>query len=128
MSVQATQMTCAICDKQVTLEIARQDWWLCTICGSYVCPQCYIIFRESGQDFCPGTIVRGVEQHLPHFTRFLAPRANASPNAGEQPTVAILGDVRRRTPLPRGGRVIILGDADPERNNESQATGNDHDS
>lgn len=128
MSVHATQMTCAICDSQVTLRIARRDWWLCTTCGSFVCPRCYVIFRESGQEFCPGTIVRGVEQHPPHFTRFLARRTTSTPPVEERSTVVILGDVRRRTQPPLGGRVIILEDIDPEIKTNDQSTGDDDDS
>jgi hypothetical protein len=128
MSTQATQMTCAICDIQVALRVARRDWWLCTICGSFVCPRCYTIFQESGQEFCPGTIVRGVEQHSPHFTRFLAPQTAATQSAEEESTVILLGDVRRRTSPPLGGRVIILEDVEPENKNSNQSTGNEDDS
>lgn len=125
MSVHATQMTCAVCDNQVALRVARRDWWLCTTCGSFVCPRCYGIFRESGQEFCPGTIVRGVEQHPPHFTRFLSPRTTTTPPVEDQSTVVILEDVRRRTPPPKGGRVIILDDVEPERNNDDHSAGED---
>ncbi|MFX1562816.1 MAG: hypothetical protein ACFFDP_05875 [Promethearchaeota archaeon] len=128
MSVQATQMTCAICDSQVALRIARREWWLCTTCGSFVCPRCYIIFQESGQEFCPGTIVRGVEPHPPHFTRFLARRTAATHPVEERSTVVILEDVRRRTPPPLGGRVIILDDSESEINNNDNPTGDNDDS
>jgi hypothetical protein len=107
----ATQMKCAICDEQVSLEIARQEWWICTICSSYVCPRCYSLFRESPQDTCPGTISRAIEAHTPHFTRFLGRRRINNQSQTEQRTsVVILGDVPRnqRPPRPRRGKVIIL--------------------
>ncbi|MFX1474765.1 MAG: hypothetical protein ACFFCO_04700 [Promethearchaeota archaeon] len=118
----AAQVKCAVCDDAVSLEAARQDWWICTSCGSYLCPRCYTLFTRSGDDICPGTIVRGAEPHPPHLTRFLAPRTNPEPptHQGES-SVVILEDIPRRPPPRTGGRVIILGDREPkEEEHETQ--------
>lgn len=121
MSVHHTaQVKCAICDETVSLESARQDWWICTSCGSYMCPRCYTLFTRSGDEICPGTIVRGAEPHPPHLTRFLAPRANPEPSRQDgNSSVVILDDAPRRpTPKP-GGRVIFLEDKEPEEDRET---------
>jgi hypothetical protein len=105
----ASQMKCLACANQVSLDEARREWWICTTCGSYMCPNCRSIFLETGQRTCPGTIVRGVEPHSPHFTRFLGPRGNSEDAQHElHSTVVILGDVPRNQPQSLGGRVIIL--------------------
>lgn len=134
MSVHGTsQIKCAICALQAPLQQANQDWWLCTTCGSYVCPDCYALFHSSEQGNCPGSIVRGTEIHPPHFTRFLSPRQeDTPPQETERSTVVILGDVRRearqQTPPPPGGRVIILDDEeDQEAESEERIGSEDED-
>jgi hypothetical protein len=117
----AAQVKCAICDETVTLEVARQDWWICTSCGSYLCPRCHTLFTRSGDEICPGTIVRGAEPHPPHLTRFLAPRTNPEPLTDQEgSSVVILDDIPRRPTPKTGGRVIILGDREPEEERETQ--------
>lgn len=122
MSVRgAAQVKCAICDDSGSLEVAHQDWWICTSCGSYLCPRCHTLFTRSGDEICPGTIVRGAEPHPPHLTRFLSPRTNPEQEHQGGSSVRILEDVPHR-PIPKpGGRVVILGDVEPgEEERETQ--------
>ncbi|MFW9985322.1 MAG: hypothetical protein ACFFDJ_02025 [Candidatus Odinarchaeota archaeon] len=114
----ASQMKCVACDAQVPLDEARRIWWICTTCGSYMCPNCRAIFLESGNGTCPGTIVRGVEPHPPHFTQFLDPRLTNDEILGEEDSsIVILGDVPRQGhPKKKGGKVIILQDKEREPN------------
>lgn len=125
----ASQMRCAACATQVSLENARSRWWICTICGSYICPSCRAIFLESGQGTCPGAIVRGGEAHSPHFTRFLGPRLDLESQPTEiQTSVRILGDVPRRSPQPLGGKVVILPEEEGiESRSEADQEGRDND-
>jgi hypothetical protein len=108
-------MKCVACANQVSLDKARREWWICTTCGSYMCPNCRLLFLETSQGACPGTIVRGVESHPPHFTRFLGPRVEPEETQPEpRSTVVILRDVRRNQSGSPCGRVIILDeDEDP---------------
>ncbi len=126
----AAQIKCAICDEQVSLEVARQEWWICTICSSYVCPRCYSLFRHSPQDTCPGTISRVIEVHTPHFTRFLGRRRIEQQSQPEQrTTVVMLGDVPRnkRQPKPQRGKVIILEEESSESDSNSHQGDDDAD-
>ncbi|MFX1319099.1 MAG: hypothetical protein ACFE9D_04485 [Promethearchaeota archaeon] len=125
----ASQMRCAACATQVSLENARSQWWICTVCGSYVCPSCRALFLESGQDTCPGAIVRGSEAHSPHFTRFLGPRLESESQPAEtRRPVRILGDVSRHSPQPPGGKVVILSDEEGiESSSEADQVGRDND-
>lgn len=104
-------MKCIACDAQVSLEEARSQWWICTTCGSYICPSCRALFLETSNNTCPGTIVRGVEAHPPHFTRFLGLRSNINESDTNEPSkVVLLDDVRRSARQSTGGRVAILED------------------
>ena len=106
-------MKCVACDSQTSLEEARSQWWICTICGSYICPSCRALFLETGQNTCPGAIVRGGEAHSPHFTRFLGPRdlgEEPEPESGSPSTVRILGDALKSHPQQSGGKVVILSE------------------
>jgi hypothetical protein len=89
-----------------------------------VCPTCRSLFLETGQGTCPGTIVRGVESHSPHFTRFLEPREELE-DASTEPhsTVVILGDVRRNQHSSPGGRVIILDDEEDQDDTDNDSPG-----
>jgi hypothetical protein len=106
----ASHIKCIACDAQVSVDEARRTWWICTTCGSYMCPNCRAIFLESGDGICPGTIVRGVEPHSPHFTKFLGPRPSSDEPVGEEgPGIVILGNVpRTKRSQSRGGKVIML--------------------
>jgi hypothetical protein len=120
-------MKCAACDSLTSLQEARSQWWICTICGSYICPSCRALFLETGQDICPGAIVRGSEPHSPHFTRFLGPREPVEDTKPEPPsTVTILGDVLQSRPEQPGGKVIILPDEErPESETNADHEGRD---
>ena len=116
----ASHMKCVACDAQASVTEARSQWWICTTCGSYICPSCRALYLETSQGTCPGTIARGVEDHPPHFTRFLGPppdREEAESNA--QSTVVLLGNVRRRTAPSTRGRVLILDDDNTESYSET---------
>jgi len=116
----AAHMKCVACDSHASVTEARNEWWICTTCGSYMCPSCRALYLETSQDTCPGTIVRGVESHPPHFTRFLGPRREAEePWTITHSTVVLLEDVRRPQLPSTKGRVIILEDEDAEQNNET---------
>ena len=120
-------MKCVACDSQTSLEEARSQWWICTVCGSYICPSCRALFLETGQSICPGAIVRGGEPHSPHFTRFLGPREQVD-DAEPEPssTVRILGDVPRSRPQQSVGKVVILSDAErPESESNADYEGRD---
>lgn len=125
----ASQMKCAACDSLTSLQEARSHWWICTICGSYICPSCRALFLETGQGTCPGAIVRGGEPHSPHFTRFLGPREPVEDPEPEPPsTVTILSDVPRSRPQQSGGKVVILPDKDrPESESNAVHEGRDDD-
>lgn len=120
----ASHMKCIACANQVSLDEARREWWICTTCGSYMCPNCRSLFLETGQGTCPGTIVRGVESHPPHFTRFLGPREEPEVVPPEsRSTVVILEDVRRNQSHSPGGRVIILDDDEPQDETDEETQG-----
>ena len=124
----AAQVKCVICDDTVSLENARQDWWICTSCGSYMCPRCHTLFTQSGDEICPGTIVRGVEPHPPHLSRFLAPRPNPEPSRPNgSSSVVILNDVPRRPRSQSGGRVIFLEDREPTEEEQETTSPEDED-
>lgn len=107
----AAHMKCVACDSQTSLEEARSQWWICTICGSYICPPCRALFLETGQNICPSAIVRGGEPHSPHFTRFLGPRDQVEEPDPESPsTIRILDDVPKPRSPQSGGKVVILPD------------------
>ena len=113
-------MKCVACDTQASVIEARSQWWICTTCGSYICPSCRALFLETSQGTCPGTIARGVDAHPPHFTRFLGPRRDTEePESNARSTVVLLGDVRRRSAPSPSGRVIILDDDDTESHSET---------
>ena len=114
----ASHMKCVTCDTLASVTEARSQWWICTTCGSYMCPSCRALYLESNEGTCPGTIVRGVETHPPHFTRFLGPRSEAEPpETATRPTVVLLEDVGRSQPASTKGRVIILEEKDAAQNN-----------
>jgi len=117
----ASHIKCVACDLEVPLLEARSQWWICTTCGSYICPSCHALYLETSQRICPGTIVRGVEAHQPHFTRFLLPRHEAELN--ERSRVIILGDVKRRQPLSLNGKVIILDDDETDNEEQNETNG-----
>ncbi len=120
----AAHIKCMACDSQVSLQEAQSQWWICTTCGSYICPSCRALFLETGQETCPGTIVRGVEVHPPHFSRFLGPRRDIDePDSNEQSRVVLLGDVRRTPQQSQGGRVIILDDDDIHNEEKNKTKG-----
>jgi hypothetical protein len=125
----ASQMRCAGCATHKSLENARSQWWICTVCGSYICPSCRALFLESDQGICPGAIVRGSEAHSPHFTRFLGPRGESESQSIEtQSSVRILGDVSRQSVQPSGGKVVILPDEEgTESHAEADQAGQDDD-
>jgi hypothetical protein len=125
----ATQIRCVVCATQAPPDVARRSWWVCLSCNSYVCPRCYGMLRESGQESCPGAIVRGSQPHAPHFTRFLSPRApERPPQATSHKPVVILGDVPRRpAPSKRGRAVIFKNDEPSEPATDDDAAGNDDD-
>ena len=112
----ASHMKCVACDAQASVTEARSQWWICTTCGSYMCPSCRALYLESDQGTCPGTIVRGVEAHPPHFTRFLGPRREEAPPTDTQSTVVLLDEILRHSTPQSKGRVIILEDADEKEN------------
>lgn len=120
----ASHMKCVACANQASLDEARREWWICTTCGSYMCPNCRSLFLETGQGACPGTIVLGVESHPPHFTRFLGPREERAELPSEpSSTVVILGDVRRNQPRSPSGRVIILDDDEAQDDADDEMQG-----
>jgi hypothetical protein len=120
----ASQMKCIACDAQVSLEGARSQWWICTTCGSYICPSCRALFLETSNNICPGTIVRGIEAHPTHFTRFLGPRTNnEEPDIDEPSSVVLLGDVRRNPSQVPGGRVVILEDENKHKEEPNETNG-----
>ncbi len=89
-----------------------------------MCPNCRSLFLETGQGTCPGTIVRGVESHPPHFTRFLGPREEPEVVPPEsRSTVVILEDVRRNQSHSPGGRVIILDDDETKDETDEETQG-----
>lgn len=112
------------CDSQVPLPRARSQWWICTTCGSYICTSCRALFLETGQGICPGTIVRGVKAHPPHFTRFLGPRNEQKETDSTAPSrVILLGDVQPSTSQSPGGRVIILENANADNDVQNKDNG-----
>ncbi|MFW9831918.1 MAG: hypothetical protein ACFFD8_09085 [Candidatus Thorarchaeota archaeon] len=124
----ALHLNCVACDTQVPMLEARNKWWICTICGSYICPNCRALFLETGQVTCPGSIVRGSESHSPHFTRFLAPRQGSQEQENEPTaTVVILADVPRQKPRVPSGKVIILTDEERETNDADESGDNNVD-
>jgi hypothetical protein len=130
MSVSGTtQIRCVVCAQQAPPEVARRTWWVCLACNSYVCPRCYGMLRQSGQESCPGAIVRGGPPHAPHFTRFLSPRApNRPPQVSGGKPVVILDDVPRRPPPSKRGRAVVLkNDELAEREPDQDATGSNDD-
>ena len=113
-------MKCVACDTQASVSEARSQWWICTTCGSYICPSCHALYIETSQGTCPGTIARGVDTHPPHFTRFLGPRRDVEErDANSRPSVVLLEDVHRQPTSPTSGRVIILEDDDAEQKSET---------
>ncbi len=117
------------CDAQTSIAEARSQWWICTTCGSYICPSCRVLLLETGQGICPGAIIQGSEPHSPHFTRFLGPR---EPTPVQEPqqrsTVTFLDDVPRRPKQQPGGKVVTLPDQeDPEPVFSSDPVGQDDD-
>jgi hypothetical protein len=99
------------CDLQVPLQEAQSRWWICATCGSYICLSCRALLLETGQATCPGTLVRGVEAHPPHFACFLGPPHKVShSNTDVHSRVIFLGDVKRGTSPSSNGRVIVLDD------------------
>ena len=120
----AAYIKCMACDCQVSLQEAQSQWWICTTCGSYICQSCRALFLETGQGTCPGTIVRGVEAHPPHFSRFLGPRRETDVlDTGEGSGVVLLNDVRRNQSSSPGGRVIILENNDTETEEQNESNG-----
>ncbi|MFX0168360.1 MAG: hypothetical protein ACFE89_03285 [Candidatus Hodarchaeota archaeon] len=120
----ASHMKCVACDAHVSLEEARSQWWICTTCGSYMCPSCRALFLETGTGTCPGTIVRGVEAHPPHFTRFLGlQRDVVEPDSSERSKVILLGDVQRRSSHSPGGRVVFLDDDTKRKGEQNEVKG-----
>ncbi len=120
----AAHFKCVACDSQLSLQEAQSQWWICTTCGSYICPSCRALFLESGEGTCPGTIVRGVEAHPPHFTRFLGPRREPEqPDTSESSRVVLLNDVRRNSSSSPGGRVIILDNEHNEKDEQNESNG-----
>ncbi|MFX1564365.1 MAG: hypothetical protein ACFFCH_00075 [Promethearchaeota archaeon] len=125
----ASHFKCMACDAQTSIAEARSQWWICTTCGSYICPSCRVLLLETGQGICPGAIIQGSEPHSPHFTRFLGPR---EPTPVQEPqqrsTVTFLDDVPRRPKQQPGGKVVILPDQeDPEPVFSSDPVGQDDD-
>ncbi len=82
-----------------------------------MCPNCRAIFLKTEQGICSGTIVRGVEAHQPHFTRFLPSRGEeTSPLEEEHSRVVILGDVQRQNNTTPKGKVIVFKDEELNEN------------
>ncbi len=114
-----------VCDTQTSLVEARSQWWICTTCGSYICPNCRTLFLETGQNTCPGAIIQGSEPHSPHFTRFLGPRDSSEVTELERSSsVTILADVPRRRVTQPSGKVVILPDEEgPESSPHTDSAG-----